>query len=130
MSIRDRNRLILNGANLDIEGIIPPVRERIINKAKQYEEIKHESEDAMKRYELWNLMATQPAIDAKRLAKLETPTLVIVGTSDMISAEHTELIYKSLPKAELVLIQGDHFIAYDNPVPFNAAVDKFLKEFI
>lgn len=124
------NKLILNGANLDIEGIIPPVRERIINKAKQYEEIKHESEDAMKCYELWNLMATQPAIDAKRLAKLETPTLVIVGTSDMISAEHTELIYKSLPKAELVLIQGDHFIAYDNPVPFNAAVDKFLKELI
>ncbi len=83
----------------------------------------------MRRYELLNLMATQPAIDPAKLAKLETPTLVIVGTNDMISADHTELIYKSLPKAELVLIQGDHFVAYDNPRAFNEAVEKFLQEF-
>lgn len=124
------NKLILNGANLNIEGVIEPVRERIIAKAKECEARKNEGERDMKRYELWNLMASQPAIDPKRLAALEVPTLVIVGTNDMISGDHTELIYKSLPKSELVLIQGDHFIAYDNPVPFNAAVDKFLKEFM
>lgn len=124
------NKLILNGANLDFEGVIPPVREHIVSKAKEYEQIKDEDEEAMRSYELWNLMATQPAIDPARLAKLEIPTLVIVGTNDMISAEHTQLIYRSLPKAELVLIQGDHFVAYDNPDAFNAAVNKFLKEFM
>lgn len=124
------NKLILNGANLDFEGLIPPIQERIATKTKEAAEKKDESEEAMRRYELLNLMATQPAIDPAKLAKLETPTLVIVGTNDMISADHTELIYKSLPKAELVLIQGDHFVAYDNPVAFNSAVDKFLKEFM
>lgn len=122
-------KLILNGANLNIEGVIQPVRERIVTKAKEAEAQKDESGEAMTRYELLNLMATQPAIDPARLANLDIPTLVIVGTSDMIEAEHTQLIYKSLPDAELILIQGDHFIAYDNPAAFNEAVDTFLKEF-
>lgn len=122
-------KLILNGANLNIEGVIQPVRERIVTKAKEAETRKDESGEAMARYELLNLMATQPAIDPARLANLDIPTLVIVGTSDMIEAEHTQLIYKSLPDAELILIQGDHFIAYDNPAAFNEAVDTFLKEF-
>ena len=122
-------KLILNGANLNIEGVIQPVRERIVTKAKEAEAQKDESGEAMTRYELLNLMATQPAIDPARLANLDIPTLVIVGTSDMIEAEHTQLIYKSLPDAELVLVQGDHFIAYDNPAAFNEAVDAFLKEF-
>lgn len=122
-------KLILNGANLNVEGVIQPVRERIVTKAKEAEAQKDESGEAMTRYELLNLMATQPAIDPVRLANLDIPTLVIVGTSDMIEAEHTQLIYKSLPDAELILIQGDHFIAYDNPAAFNEAVDTFLKEF-
>lgn len=122
-------KLILNGANLNVEGVIQPVRERIVTKAKEAEAQKDESGEAMTRYELLNLMATQPAIDPARLANLDIPTLVIVGTSDMIEAEHTQLIYKSLPDAELVLVQGDHFIAYDNPAAFNEAVDTFLKEF-
>lgn len=122
-------KLILNGANLNVEGVIQPVRERIVTKAKEAEAQKDESGEAMARYELLNLMATQPAIDPARLANLDIPTLVIVGTSDMIEAEHTQLIYKSLPDAELVLVQGDHFIAYDNPAAFNEAVDTFLKGF-
>lgn len=122
-------KLILNGANLNVEGVIQPVRERIVTKAKEAEAQKDESGEAMTRYELLNLMATQPAIDPARLANLDIPTLVIVGTSDMIEAEHTQLIYKSLPDAELVLVQGDHFIAYDNPSAFNEAVGTFLKEF-
>ena len=74
-------------------------------------------------------MAKHPSIDPKELSKVECPTLVIVGTNDLIDAAHTELIYRSLPNAELVFVQGDHFIAYDNPGAFNDAVLKFLKEF-
>lgn len=121
------SKLVLNGVNLDVGGVIEPIRERIVAKAQKLEATKNESEEAMRQYELFNLMATQPAIDPARLAKLDVPTLVIVGTNDMISADHTELIYKSLPKAQLVLIQGDHFVAYDNPKAFNEAVDTFLK---
>lgn len=123
------NKLVLNGANLDPSGVIEPVRRRIKEKAEQAAETKDESAESMACYERLVLMDRQPAIDPAELAKLEdVPTLVIVGTDDLIEAEHTQLIYRSLPNAELVIIPGDHFIAYDNPVDFNKAVDRFLHE--
>lgn len=122
------NKLILNGANLELEGVIPEMRKRIVSGAQKAAEKKDESPEAMARYERLHLMADQPSIDPKRLAQLDVPTLVIVGTDDMIEADHTQLIYRSLPKAELVIIQGDHFVAYKNPVDFNKAVDAFLHE--
>ena len=121
-------KLILNGANLDPEGIVEPIRKKIVSKAEQFEKAKDESPEAMARYENFELMAKHPSIDPKELSKVECPTLVIVGTNDLIDAAHTELIYRSLPNAELVFVQGDHFIAYDNPGAFNDAVYKFLKE--
>ncbi len=123
------SKLILNGANLDLDGLLDPVRERILAKTEEYRERKDESAEDMRCFELFNLMATQPPIDPELLAKIEIPTLVIVGTDDMVSIGHTEKIYKSLPNAQLVFIQGDHFIAYDNPAAFNEALDKFLKDF-
>ncbi|MEF2845189.1 MAG: alpha/beta fold hydrolase [Eggerthellaceae bacterium] len=122
------NKLILNGVNLDVSGIIPPVRKRIMEKEQQLAAVKDSSEEAMHRYELFHLMATQPAIDPARLKDLEMPVLIIVGTEDLIDAEHTKLIYRSIPHAELVFVQGDHFVAYDNPSAFNEAVEKFLHE--
>ena len=123
------NKLILNGANLDPEGVVEPLRTKIQEKAKEAAQTKDESAENMQRYENLRLMAEQPSIDPKELSKVEAPTLVIVGTQDLIEGAHTKLIYSSLPNAELVFVQGDHFIAYDNPVAFNEAVDKFLKEF-
>ena len=122
------NKLILNGANLDPEGVVEPLRTKIQEKAKEAAQTKDESAENMQRYENLRQMA-EPSIDPKELSKVEAPTLVIVGTQDLIEGAHTKLIYSSLPNAELVFVQGDHFIAYDNPVAFNEAVDKFLKEF-
>lgn len=121
------NKLILNGANLDLSGLIAPVREKIQAKAAELEQRKDESPEAMTEWENYHLMATQPAIDPAQLAKVTMPTLVIVGTNDMIDAAHTQLIYRSLPNAELAFVQGDHFIAYDNPRAFNETVEKFLR---
>ncbi len=121
-------KLILNGANLDPEGIVEPIRKKIVSKAEQFEKTKDESPEAFAQYENFELMAKHPSIDPKELSKVQCPTLVIVGTNDLIDAAHTELIYRSLPNAELVFVQGDHFVAYDNPGAFNDAVYKFLKE--
>ena len=123
------NRLVLNGVNLDPSGVVEPVRKCIHEKALQAAEHKDEGADAMERYERLTLMDRQPVIDPKELAKLDDiPALVIVGTNDLIEAEHTQLIYRSLPNSELVFIAGDHFIAYENPADFNKAVDDFLHE--
>lgn len=122
------DRLILNGANLYPDGMEPELRERIEAKLAEAAQVKDEGADAMARYERLNLMATEPAIDPKSLAVMDRPTLVIVGTNDVIEAGHTQLIYRSLPNAELAIIPGDHFIAYNNPAEFNKRVDAFLHE--
>lgn len=73
-------------------------------------------------------MVTQPHIDASSLRALQTPTLVVAGTRDMIRARHTRKIAESLPNARLVFLQGDHFVAAKSPEAFNRAVLSFLCE--
>jgi pimeloyl-ACP methyl ester carboxylesterase len=54
------------------------------------------------------------------------PVLVVAGTKDMIKDKHTRLIYKSLPNAQLAILEGDHFVANKNYEAFNSAVEAFL----
>ena len=37
-------------------------------------------------------------------------------------------LYESLPDADLVFVEGDHFVADKNPEAFNRAVEAFLRE--
>ena len=75
------------------------------------------------------MMVNEPHIDPEELKRLRVRTLVIAGTKDMIKDEHTLLIAQSLPRSQLEVIAGDHFIASKNPDAFNRAVDKFLLEY-
>ncbi len=116
------DRLILNGANLYPDGIEPDV------KAWIEEEYRAAIENGdKKKEELFSLMVNEPNISEKELASLNVRTLVIAGTRDMIRAEHTRLIARSLPDSELVFIEGDHFTANKNSGEFNEAVDRFLR---
>ena len=46
----------------------------------------------------------------------------------MLFRSHTLLIAHSLPRSQLEVVVGDHFIAAKNPHAFNRAVDRFLSE--
>lgn len=76
--------------------------------------------------ERMKLMIDEPDIRPEQLAGITVPTLVIVGTDDMIDDAHSQLIADSLPDARMVRIEGDHFIAMKEPAAFNAAVLDFL----
>lgn len=121
------DRLVLNAANLDPEGVESGLRERIRSK---YERLRADAPyaDAAKQrsYELVRLMAEEPHIDPAELAALDVRTLVIAGTEDMIEERHTRLIHASLPDAQLAFVPGDHFIAHENPDAFNDVVERFL----
>lgn len=121
-------KLILNGANLDFDGLMPEVKQGISAAEQKAAAHKDEGPEAFRKYELLHLMASQPPIDPKRLNDLQVRTLVIAGTDDMIKPEHTQLIADSLPNAVLKIIEGTHFIAYENPDEFDAAVEEFLAE--
>ena len=50
----------------------------------------------------------------------------MIGSKDMIKESHTRLMARSIPRAELVILPGNHFVANKQPEAFNAAVMRFL----
>ncbi len=121
------NRLILNGANLDAKGVKPSVQIPIeigYRIARMFARI---SQTAKLNAEMLGLMVNDPNVLPEELVKIQAKTLVIAGTKDMIKDEHTRLIAQSIPDAQLVILEGNHFIANRCPEAFNDAVLKFLK---
>lgn len=78
--------------------------------------------------EFYALMLKEPHIDPSALNDLNMPTLVIAGSRDMIRNSHTKLIHSRIPNSQLVIIEGDHFIAAKESKNFNEAVETFLKQ--
>ncbi|MBP0990149.1 MAG: alpha/beta hydrolase [Oscillospiraceae bacterium] len=121
-------RLILNGANIDPSGVKPFVQIPIKIGYAVSSLFANFSENAAKNSEMLGLMVNEPYIPASELNSISVPTLVIVGSRDIIKYSHSRLIYRSIPNAEYKTIRGGHFIAYDNPREFNSAVFRFLKK--
>ena len=121
-------KLILNGANLCPSGVKARYQWPIEVGYRIAKLFSKKSEEAKKNTEMLGLMVNEPHIDPSELARLTMPVLVVAGTKDMIKDEHTRLIYKSLPNAQLAILKGDHFVANKNYGAFNATVEAFLKE--
>lgn len=121
-------RLILNGANLFPAGVRRTVQIPVEIGYRIALHAAKKSKQAGRNAELLGLMVNEPDITPEQLNKITMRTLVIAGTKDMIKRSHTQLIYNSLPNAQLVFIKGDHFIANKCPEEFNRIVEKFLNE--
>ena len=122
------SRLILNGANLYGAGVRPSVQIPIILGYHIARLFAGHSPKARRNAEMLRLMVKDPDIKPEELKAVAIKTLVIVGTKDMIKAQHTALIKENLPNASLRVLSGDHFIAAKNPKKFNQAVEEFLKQ--
>jgi pimeloyl-ACP methyl ester carboxylesterase len=121
-------KLILNGANLFPSGVKPLYQWPIEIGYRIAKMFSKKSSKAKQNAELLGLMVNEPHIDPSELARLTIPVLVIAGKKDMIKESHTRLIYKSLPDAQLNIIEGDHFIANKNYEAFNRVVERFLRK--
>ena len=121
-------KLILNGANLFPSGVKARYQWPIEVGYRIAKLFSKKSEEAKKNTEMLGLMVNEPHIVPSELASLTMPVLVVAGTKDMIKESHTKLIYCSLPNAQLVLLEGNHFVANKNYAVFNSAVETFLKE--
>lgn len=118
--------LVLNGGNLSPSGIRRSTQLPIEIGYKMALAFAKKSKKAAANAEMLGLMVNEPNISPNALKAVTVPALVIAGSNDMVKKEHTELIAKSLPFAEKVIIKGDHFIAYKKPDEFNKYVEKFL----
>lgn len=121
------DKLILNGANLDAGGVKRSVQLPIELGWRLARSFAGKSGGARRNAELLGLMVNDPNVPAQELSKITAKTLVIAGTRDMIKADHTRLIAKSIPGAELAFMRGDHFIAAKKPEEFNQKILDFLE---
>ncbi len=120
------DRLILNGANLNTDGVKRTTQLPIEIGYRIARRSADKSESAKKKAEMLGLMVNDPNVEPDELAAIRSKTLVIAGTRDMIRESQTRLIASKIPDAELVLIEGNHFIANKKPEEFNKAVLEFL----
>ncbi len=120
-------RLILNGANLNPGGVKRTVQIPIELAYRITKQFARRSASAAQKAEMLGLMVNDPHVELSALASIRAKTLVIAGTKDLIKAEHTRQIAHGIPGAELVFLEGDHFVAKKHPEAFNRAVLAFLR---
>ena len=119
-------KLILNGANLDASGVKRKIQIPIEIGYRIARLFAKRSPKARLNAEMLGLMVNDPNVKPEELSQIKCATLVIAGDNDMIKDEHTRLIARSIPNAELTIIPGSHFIANKNPDAFNETVLRFL----
>ena len=120
------------GANIspDASALYPSVvDEQELRHAEQMIRAKDTTQNWVLIRELKNLLANQPHIPTDDLKKIKSPVLVMSSDRDVIREEHTLLIYRSIPKANLCIFPNEtHWITRENPALFNATVAKFLTD--
>ena len=121
------NRLILNGANLNSKGVKRSTQIPIEIGFKIAKRFAGRSDSARLNAEMLGLMVNDPNVEPEELARIKAKTLVIAGRKDMIKETHTKLIASSIPDSDLVILNGNHFIANKLPEDFNRAVIRFLR---
>ena len=121
-------KMIVDGANLFPSGVKPFYQWPIEIGYRIAKMFSKKSGKAKRNAEMLGLTVNEPHIEPSELAKLTMPVLVIAGTKDMIKESHTRLIYKSLPDAQMNILEGDHFVANKNYEAFNKVVERFLKK--
>lgn len=122
------DKMIVDGANLFPSGVKPLYQWPIEFGYRTAKLFAKKSEKANQNAEMLGLMVNEPHIDPVELARLTMPVLVVAGTKDMIKESHTRLIHKSLPNAQLAILEGDHFVANKNAEAFNKEVAAFLRK--
>lgn len=120
-------KLILNGANLHTGGVKRHLQIPIEIGYRLAKLSAEKSPQAKLKCELLGLMVNEPNLRAVQLKALCMPTLVLVGSNDMIQASHSKEIAVALPNAQLVTLKGGHCIAAESPTEYNRVVDAFLK---
>jgi pimeloyl-ACP methyl ester carboxylesterase len=78
--------------------------------------------------EILALMVREPNLTKADLSCIDSDTLVIAGTNDMIREAHTKKIAASIPKSNLKIMEGDHFLLFKDPERVNKEILNFLQK--
>lgn len=78
---------------------------------------------------LKKMLILEPTIKPEELSAINIPVLVMAGSDDLITDEHTRLIARSLPHSKLIIFEGYTHGSYIKGCPLaGEAILEFLKE--
>ena len=120
--------LILNGADLNTKGVKRNVQIPIEIGYRISKLFQNKSKENKLKTEILGLMVTEPNIKVEELHKIKVPTLVMAGTKDLIKDKHSRLIKDNIKNSEISIIEGNHFIAKNNPEEYNKELEKYLNK--
>ena len=74
------------------------------------------------------MMRTEPNYSARDLAEISVPVAIVQSEHDeFIRREHAEYLARSIPNAELVILNGvSHFAPLQRPEQFNRSMIAFV----
>ena len=121
-------KLIANGANTRPSGIKTIVHLAMLFRYMLYSVAAAFSGKFELKKALYYIMLYEPHITKEELEQITAPTLVLVGTEDLIKESESKYIKKSIPNSEIVFVLGDHFIVKNNTKDYIFAVEKFLNK--
>ncbi|MBE6610690.1 MAG: alpha/beta hydrolase [Ruminococcaceae bacterium] len=124
--------LVLNGANMFPSGLRDKDLKSITSAYKKVKKALRRSPNnsgIKDELDLLTLMVKEPNLTAEDLAKITAPSLVLVGSRDVIKPEHSEYIASCLPVSRLKIVEGGHNIVKSNSADYIAALEQFFAEF-
>ena len=118
----------LNGANVEMFfGVKPHVQLTTFAGYGAASLFSRISRKAARRRDVLGLMVHPYGVRMDDLARLEMPTLIIVGEHDMIKDRQTREMAAHIPHCRVeVFRDGDHFVAAKQPSRFNRTVMEFI----
>ena len=74
------------------------------------------------------MVTTEPTLATVDVARLEHPTLVLVGDDDLVRLDHTVALYHALPAGRLCVVPGaSHAVVIEHPKLVSAIIRDFLQ---
>ena len=122
-------RLASTGANLwpDSTALTPDTWKDMVNTYNRDKDKKRTTAKEKNDWKIFMLDYDQPHIKPADLKAIKCPSLIICGDHDLIPVEHTALIYKYIPNANLwVVPNSGHGTLIEHADEFNKKVDEFF----
>ena len=82
----------------------------------------------MVKAKLYEEHLTEPSLTPAELARIDVPTLVMIGDHDEVKIEHAVELYRALPDARLAIVPGtSHGLLVEKPELCNAMLARLLQ---
>jgi pimeloyl-ACP methyl ester carboxylesterase len=131
------SRLVVIGSNYRYDGVVPELAAEPVDPNDPGMAFLREAYGAISpdRPDHWpvvvekleRMVKSEPKLTVEDLARIQAPTLVMVGDDDFPTLAHTISLYESLPHGQLAIIPGaSHLVAMEKPELVNQLILDFL----